>query len=159
VRTDGSPVTELFADERAANLTSAVELIEAVLVELGHRLDETRASIPGTIRAWRVGRGSAMVDVVLVDRPDGHHLRVSAGILGLDDKVDRVALFERLLSLNATQLVGAAFALRGDQVLLLGQRSTRDLDRSEVSSLLERVLEDADHFDDMLLAEFGGHRA
>jgi hypothetical protein len=148
----------LFENERAVNLSSAIELVESVLVDLGHRLAEARASISGCARAWRVPKGSATVDVALLDRPDSYHLRVAASVLTLDRKVDRQALFERLLSLNASQLVGDAFALRGDQVLLVGQRSTLDLDRSEVSELIERVMVDADHFDDMLLEEFGGRR-
>jgi hypothetical protein len=155
---EGKSMSGLFENQREANLSSAVLLIEEVLVELGYRLDSARTSIPATTRAWRVPKGSAVVDIALVDRPDSYHLRVAASVMTIGEKTDREALFERLLSFNASQLVGDAFALRGDQVILIGQRSTKDLDRSEVQELIQNILIDADHYDDRLITEFGGKR-
>jgi hypothetical protein len=149
-------MSQLFDNQRQANLSSAVELVEDVLVELGYRMDAARAAIPGAVKGWRVTRGSASVDVSVVERADGHHLRVAASLMTLVGAVDRLALFERLLALNASQLVGVAFALRGEQVFLIGQRSTADLDRSEVRALVSTVLISADELDDRLVAEFGG---
>jgi hypothetical protein len=154
----GAVVSRLFDNQREANLSSAILLVEQVLVELGYVLVDARVSIPGTTRAWRVPSGSATVEVALVDRPDSYHLRVGATVMTLGGVADRESLFERLLSFNGSQLVGAAFALRGDQVLLVGQRSSRDLDHSEVRELIESILVDADHFDDRLIEEFGGRR-
>lgn len=148
----------LFDNQRDANLGSAIQLVEEVLVDLGYRLVEARTDIPGTARGWRIPKGSAVVDIALVDRPDSYHLRVAATVMTIVGEVDREALFERLLAFNATQLVGDAFAVRGDQVILVGQRSTRDLDKSEVAELIQTILIDADHYDDRLIAEFGGKR-
>ena len=50
------------------------------------------------------------------------------------------------------------FGLRGDTIVLIGQRTTRDLDRSEIYHLIETVSNDADRFDDELVKEFGGRR-
>ena len=41
-------------------------------------------------------------------------------------------------------------------MLLLGERSTLELDRSEVLELIRRVTTYADDHDDMLVARFGG---
>jgi hypothetical protein len=75
----------------------------------------------------------------------------------IDGKVDRPALFSHLLELN-TSLAGAAFACAGDQVLLVSERSTLDLDRSEVLDTIQRVTSCADEHDDVLVARFGGAR-
>ena len=73
----------------------------------------------------------------------------------LDAAVDRAALFAHLLELNA-RLCGVAFATDGDRVLLVSERSTLDLDDSEVRDAIERVTTYADEHDDVLVARFGG---
>jgi 5,10-methylenetetrahydrofolate reductase len=73
----------------------------------------------------------------------------------LDSKVDRAALFAHLLELNVA-LCGNAFALDGDQVVLVAERSSLDLDRSELVDIIRRVTTNADHHDDLLVSKFGG---
>ena len=73
----------------------------------------------------------------------------------LDGMVERDALFAHLLELNAT-LCGAAFAIQGDQVLLVSERSTLDLDASEVLDIIKRLTSYADEHDDVLVARYGG---
>jgi hypothetical protein len=41
-------------------------------------------------------------------------------------------------------------------VLLVGERSTLDIDRSEVLDLIRRITTYADEHDDVLVARFGG---
>jgi hypothetical protein len=72
-----------------------------------------------------------------------------------DALVERAPLFAHLLELNA-HLCGVAFALAGDQVLLVSERSTLDLDQSEVHDIIERVTSYSDEHDDVLVARFGG---
>src|SRR5579863_9296642 len=115
----------LFANQRETNLASTVALIEEVLVELGHpdsRVDES---------SWLIRKGSATVSIALVAHPEFTHLRLSAVVLTMDGKVARGALFAHLLELNAT-MCGNAFALEGDRIVLVAERSTLDLDRSEL---------------------------
>jgi hypothetical protein len=73
-------------------------------------------------------------------------------------KTDKAALWRKVLLLNAERPATAAFALRGDTIVLIGQRTTIDLDRSEVFALIETVATDADTYDDELVREFGGRR-
>ena len=92
---------------------------------------------------------------MVVDHPEFPRLRVSSVVLTLDARVDRAALFAHLLAENAN-LSGAAFATHGDQVLLVSERSTLDLDQSEVLDVISRVATYADDHDDVLVARFGG---
>jgi hypothetical protein len=142
----------LFANQRETNLASTVVLVEQVLADLG---DGGPAPLAGALHAWELRRGSASARVALVHRAEFTHIRVSATVMTLDERVDRGALFAHLLELNAG-LCGAAFASEGDHVLLVSERSTLDLDRSEVSELVRRVSTYADEHDDVLVARFGG---
>jgi hypothetical protein len=145
----------LFANQRETNLASTLLLVEAALGDLGHPAPGSRITEPGALHAWKIPKGSAITKVTLVHRTEFTHIRVVAIVMTCDAKVDRGALNAHLLELNAS-LTGAAFATEGDQVLLLGERSTLDLDRSEVLELIRRVTTYADDHDDVLVARFGG---
>jgi hypothetical protein len=148
-------VTSLFANQRETNLASTVVLVEHALAQLGHAPADSRVSDPGAAHAWRLVTGSAITHVTVVHRSAFPHLRVCAVVMTLDPAVDRPALFAHLLELNAG-LCGAAFATAADQVLLVSERSTLDLDHSEVREAIERVTTYADEHDDVLVARFGG---
>lgn len=145
----------LFANQRETNLTSTLALLEDVLGELGHPSTQSRISDSGALHAWRIPKGSAVTRVTLIARTEFTHLRVCAVVMTLDGKVDRAALFSHLLDLNAG-LCGAAFATEGDHVLLVSERSTLDLDRSELLDAIKRVTTLADDHDDLLVTRFGG---
>jgi hypothetical protein len=148
-------VTSLFANQRETALASAVALVEQVLGDLGYPPADHRISEPGALHVWRLAKGSAITRVAVIENPKFPHLRVSAVVMTLDAAVDRAALFGHLLELNAG-LAGVAFAADGDQVLLVSERSTLDLDLSEVRDAIERVTTYADEHDDVLVARFGG---
>ncbi len=146
----------LFANQRESNLTSTTALIEEVLGELGYQPPETRRiELPDAVRAWRIQKGSAIATIQLIARPEFTHLRLSSIVMTLDDQVDRTALFSHLLELNIS-LCGNAFALDGNRVVLVAERSTLDLDRSELVDIIRRVTSNADHHDDLLVQRFGG---
>jgi hypothetical protein len=148
-------VTALFANQRETNLASTIALIEQALTELGHIPAASQLKDPGAAHAWRIITGSAITQVKVVHHSEFPHLRVSAVVMTLDAAVDRAALFAHLLEQNAT-LCGAAFATSGDHVLLVSERSTLDLDHSEVLDVIARVTRYADEHDDALVARFGG---
>jgi hypothetical protein len=145
----------LFANQRETNLHSTIALVEEALAALGYPADAARIQDAGALRSWQIAKGSATTRVTLVDRTEFTHIRVCATVMTLDANVDRPTLFGHLLDLNAA-LCGAAFATDGDRVLLLSERSTLDLDRSEVDELIKRVTTTADEHDDVLVARFGG---
>ena len=145
----------LFANMRETNLASTLSLVEAALSELGHPANDSRIDERTALHAWQIRKGSSVSLVSLIHRPEFTHIRVSSVVMTLDGKVDRAALYAHLLELNAT-LCGAAFATEGDRVLLVTERSTLDLDRSEVLELIKRITTYADDHDDTLVARFGG---
>lgn len=145
----------LFANQRETNLNSTVALVEEVLTELGHDPQATRQTGTDALHAWRIVKGSASTLVTLINRTLFTHLRVCSVVMTMDAKVDRNALHEHLLKLNGN-LCGAAFALDGNRVLMMSERSTLDLDRSEVRETIRRVTTYADDHDDGLVATFGG---
>jgi len=145
----------LFANQREINLASAVALVEEVLREQGHDPGTSRTAVEGAPYAWQVRTGSAVTRITVFPTPDFTHLRVRAVVMTIDARVDRAALFQHLLERNC-DLWGAAFALEHDRVVLAAERSTIDLDRSEVADMIRRVTTYADDHDDALVAKFGG---
>ena len=148
-------VTSLFANQRESNLASTVALVEQALTQLGHAPAASRVTEAGTAQAWQIVVGSATTRVAVTRRSAFPHLRVSSVVMTLDGAVDRSALFAHLLDLNAG-LCGAAFATEGERVLLVSERSTLDLDLSEVLELIERVTTYTGEHDGVLVARFGG---
>ena len=149
----------LFEDGRSANIESAIAMIEDVLIELGHFVNDCREDPPSEgLRSWRVIKGSATLRISLISRQGDVRLRTVSVVMVIKPGVDERKLFRRLLTINAGEVQGAAFALRGSRVLLVAERSTLDLDRSEVLDSIQRAQEYADHYDDVLVAEFGGAR-
>lgn len=149
----------LFGNRQEANLKSCERMVEAVLVARG--LD------PGRLRidshggpAWGLKQGSAEIFIFLTAGSHGDNfiqviapvMKPSAAELGAPK------LLRRLLELNARELTGAAFGLRGDEVVLTCDRSTLGLDLVEVEEMVRRVSDYADHYDDALTQEFGGRR-
>ena len=82
---------------------------------------------------------SAVTLVTLANRTLFTHLRVCSVVMTLDDKVDKSALYAHLLDLNAN-LCGAAFAIDANKILMMSERSTIDIDRSEVRETIRVVL-------------------
>lgn len=148
---------DLFANGRETNIRSTIAMVEDVLLELGHFVNECRGRpAGGETHAWVVHRGSAEVRIALLERGEAPHLRVASVVMTLDDQVEAVRLYRHLLSLNRSALCSAAFAVEAEYVLIVSERPTMDLDRSEVLDLIRRVELYADRYDDQLVAKFGG---
>jgi hypothetical protein len=146
----------LFENQQEANLRSCVSMVEQTIASLGHRPDDSRLGS----YTWRVRKGSALVTIaILLGEHGENRLQVSSDVIKLDGRADKAHLFERLLELNFQSIKGAAFALRDNTIVLLSERTTIDLDLSEVGDLVTRIQEYADRFDDELVAEFGGRLA
>ncbi|MBI4508873.1 MAG: YbjN domain-containing protein [Deltaproteobacteria bacterium] len=149
----------LFSNKQESNLRSCIDMIEEVIASLGHAVDETRIETFDEWPGWCIRKGTARVFVLLQGRGEENFLRVVAPVLEIDEGTKTLELFRRLLELNAKEIYGAAFALRGNEIVLTAERSTLDLDRSEVLDLVERVQAYADHYDDALASELGGKLA
>jgi len=145
----------LFENDREANRESSIAMIEGVLRDLGHDPAATRSGTDAEPQ-WGFEHGSTSVVVALVDREDYTHLRVVAPVMTTDARVDVLKLYRHLLTLHGHEVYGAAFAAFQNEIQLVAERSTIDLDRSEVRDTIERVRDYADHYDDLLVEQFGG---
>jgi hypothetical protein len=142
-----------------ANLRSCEQMIEAVLE--GRGLDPRQSRIQSAAGpAWGMTQGSAEVYIFLTAGGKGDNFIqvVSPVMRPAPEALLGPTLWRRLLELNATELTGAAFGLRDDEVVLTTDRSTQGLDRLEVEEMIRRVADYADHYDDALTEEFGGQR-
>jgi hypothetical protein len=146
----------LFDNKQETNFKACVEMVEAVLTDLG--ADPEKSRIPSdTGPAWAVMRGSAEVFVFLSSDEGDNYIQVVAPVMRpVIESVTR--LYPHLLALNADDLTGAAFGLRNGEIVITTDRSTTGLDRVEVEEMIRRVGEYADHYDDALVAEYGGQR-
>jgi hypothetical protein len=133
-------------------------LVEAAIVKIG--LDPaTLLTKEGPEQlAWTLKRGSAAVLVMLLQRADGASLRVVSPTV-VFDVAKKDALFARLLELNADGMMGCAFGVVGEKVVVVTERPTKDLSEGEVSHAIRLVAAVSDTYDDKLVAEFGGKRA
>ena len=149
----------LFGNRREANLRSAVKMVETVIRELGLDPNEVRVQWPGIRYAWGLMKGSAEVHIALRETDTDNYLRVWALLATLPpDPGAQARLFRRLLEENANALSGAAFGLSQGNVVIVSERTTLDLDLSEVRDMVRRVGYYADYYDDLLVTEYGGQR-
>ena len=138
----------------------AVRLVETVINTLG--LSAEDASLPSDepkkTRAFALKRGSARVVVAVHASEAGGTIRVLAPCVKLGP-TPSAELFKHLLELNARELVGAAFGVFGDEVVVVTERSVEDLNASEVDAMIRGVGRIADRHDDALSQRFGVRRA
>jgi hypothetical protein len=149
----------LFGNRQEANLKSCEQMVEAVLVARGLDTKRHRIESHGG-PAWGLTVGSAEVFVFLTATPSGDNfIQVVAPVMTpTEEHFAGPRLFRRLLELNAAEMTGAAFGLRGREVVITTDRSTQGLDPVEVEEMIRRVSDYADRYDDALTLEFGGTR-
>lgn len=150
----------LFGESAQSNFNRAQRLVEDVLGSLGISPEKNRLETNDGSTAWGMMRGSAEVMIFLNparSEKEDNFLRIVSPIIKLPDD-NLLPFYRRLLELNAKDLYGVAFGVINDDIVLVAERPTRDLDRSEVEDMLRNVGAAADHYDDKLVKEFGGRR-
>jgi len=148
----------LFGDKQESNLKTCQKMVESVIKELGLDPDGSRLDTPEQSRlAWGLRCGSAAVYVFLQAGEKENFIQVVSPVMKIPEQ-NILPLYRRLLELNAEELSGAAFGVKGEDVVLTIDRSTTDLDRTEVQSMITLIGEYADQYDDELVGEFGGLR-
>src|SRR5579863_3635564 len=149
----------LFDNRQETNLKTCEQMVEAVLVARGLDANRHRIESDGG-PAWGMTAGSAEIFIFLTAGKDGDNFIqvVSPVMTPPQEELAQPKLLRKLLELNAGSMTGAAFGLRGDEVVITTDRSTVGLDPVEVEEMIRRVSEYADHYDDALTDEFGGIR-
>ena len=105
----------------------------------------------------RIQRGSASgLACVVGDRgdPEGLLLVVRLAIMRCPSDAP-TALYDRMLRLNHELRGRMAFSVNDGVVYLTAGRPVQDLDPGEIIDLILHTSEQADHYDDVLLSEFG----
>jgi hypothetical protein len=142
---------------------NARTLVEATIRKIGLDPATTRAPAGAdSVAAWTLKRGSASILVTVTRHDDERatYLRVASPVVTLPaDAAQHGAIMRRLLELNASGLVNAAFGLMGDRVVAVSERPAAGLDAGEVEQIVKHLSAVADTFDDRLAKEFGAIKA
>lgn len=144
-----------------SDFENAKNLAEAVIKKLG--LDPAAATAKNTPdqASYTLKRGSAAVLITVVHREEQKttFFRVASPLMTLpEDTTKHLALFKRLLELNANGLVNSAFGVVGDRVVAVSERPAAGLDEHEVEQIIRHLSAVADTYDDRLTKEFGGEK-
>lgn len=136
-------------------LSAVAARIDDILRSFG--VDPTLARIDdgkGTSFVWQFQRGTALVEVMLLNDSGKPFFQVCSPIIHLPQD-GLIRLYRRLLEYNM-QLSGAAFAIYRDVVYVVHERALAGLDDTEAHEMISTVAAFADQLDDRLVAEFGG---
>jgi hypothetical protein len=130
----------------------------ALVAEVVDRLASNR--LPAGYEA-PIRRGSAAGTLsVVLDPDDDDNELLLVRLRIMREPRDAAHFHRRLLELNGSMHGKAAFAVDGDGiVLLMAGRPLVDLDPGEAIDLILWTADRADHFDDLLLGEFGAEYA
>lgn len=137
---------------------TAIATVEEVVRSFGLSPSECRFDTRDGSTAWSVGGERA--EVLIFVNPPAHRdapemVRMVSPVWRPPPRVQAEA-WKRLLELNATDLVGAAFAFMNDVVLIVAERPTTELTPQAVDFMLRAVGSSADHFQEELVRRFGG---
>jgi len=153
-------VKAALSQEQRQDAERVVKMVETHLASEGLSLEKVRIPTKDGHPAWAFVQGSALVRIHLVYGSadmTANYIQVVAPVV-LVPSQNREAIYRKLLSLNADELWMCGFAIRDDTVLVTADRTTLDLDLSEVVEMIERVAVYGDRFDDELAKEFGAVR-
>ena len=150
-------------NKHSSNLKSAKKMVEEAISSLKLVPEENRLQGQQEGYGWGVMKGSAEVFIFIIPgdskKDTFHSFQVVSPVMKLpESSSSQVALYRRLLELNVEILSGVSFGMKGDTVMIVADRSTEDLNLSEVKSMILRVGYFADLYDDELVSQYGGHR-
>jgi len=151
-----------FGSKQQSNLKATNEMVEKVISELGLGSEDNHLQTDDGSLGWGLMRGSAQVYIFIRPGPEEEEfssIQVVSPLMRVPEvETVRTSLYRHLLNLNAQEITGAAFGIKDDTVVIITDRSTQDLDRSEVKDMILRVGYFADMYDDALVTQFGGLR-
>jgi hypothetical protein len=109
--------------------------------------DDLEAQLDRLERKYeRVGEGTYLVSVgpgrppvAMRLAPPVLVLQVSVGPLGKQGAAEQARLFRKLLELNATALLHAAFGLEGDSIVLAAALELESVDPNEIEAALADI--------------------
>ncbi len=137
----------------ASRMQNYGQTVEQILLEIGYDPVASRMNTADGL-GWRFQRGSAIIEVYVIQREDAGSLQILAPILHLP-MTNLLPLYRHLLELNL-QLTTASIGVYLDVVYIFNERPLEGLDAAEANDIISRVADYADELDDKLQGEFGG---
>jgi hypothetical protein len=110
---------------------SGLEKIEAYLVDLGVAYEEVAAT------TWLVDDPAMGIPAIMISLVDPIVV-VRASVMKLPPS-GHEALFRTLLTLNADDIVHGAYALEGEDIILIDTLECESLDKSELQASLDAI--------------------
>lgn len=127
--------------------------VELILQKIGVDIDEAQMSLEEGY-GWEFRRGSASIEVYIVQREDKAYLQVLSPIMYLPQS-NLLPLYRRLLDYNL-QMTSASLGIFQDVVYVFHERPLHGLDADETDDIIDFVSGYADDLDNALVNEFGG---
>lgn len=146
------------------HVEKAIQIIEKLLNEWNITPDSIKDKEKNI---WYLKQGSAdfHIELFTLNKGEGYGIVDCIEVGGTIMKVPQtniLPLYKKLLEMNSTA-VGIYFALRWTQngdglVMLLSTREVAGLDYNELKIMVDEIRHFSDHYDNMLMEEFGGNK-
>lgn len=140
-------------DRKPVSIREYAATIEAILTESNVDLNRARLDVQGGY-GWRFQRGSAVVQVYLIENEDRSYFQVFSPIMHLPT-TGLLSLYRRLLEMNL-KMTSASIGIHNDVVYVFNERAIDGLDAEEANAIISLVSGYADDLDNKLISEFGG---
>jgi len=127
------------------------KMIHIFFKKIGINPSDNRLRQPDTL-GWWIGRGSAIVYILINQDGENSTIRIVSPILYLPDDFI-LPFYRRLLELNL-DLVNCAIAVSEDRILVVSERPLVGLDQKELEHMIGYLSSVADNIDDKLSEEF-----
>lgn len=138
---------------RPSALEAYAQTVEQILLNIGVDAQAARMSMQEGY-GWTFKRGSATIEIYVTQQDSEGFFQTLSPILHVPAS-NLLPLYRRLLEMNL-QLTSVAFGIYLDAVYVFSERPLDGMDADEANTIINRVAEVADEWDDKLVAEFGG---
>jgi hypothetical protein len=136
-------------EKKKVNIAEYEEMISDLLAGFGLDPEQCRHR-PKTL--WSAYRGSALIYTEIFNMNNIDYIEISCPVMKIPSK-NLLPFYRKLLELNF-QLIGVKFFVKQDLLYLAVNRELKGLDPDELKVMVNRVSNNADKFDDLLITEF-----
>ena len=127
-------------------------IVEMAITNLGVKPEDCLS--PDQAGLWNLKKGSATIDIRLfTQEANGKvYCLVSAWVARVPQS-KKAELFEELLELNG-RYVGVSFCKINNEIFVIADREAEGMDQTELSAMVHRVSNVADHYDDVFKQQY-----
>ena len=136
-------------EKEKVNIAEYEKMISDLLAGFGLDPEQCRHR-PKTL--WSAYRGSALIYTEIFNMNNINYIEISCPVMKIPSK-NLLPFYRKLLELNF-QLIGVKFFVKQDLLYLAVNRELKGLDPDELKVMVNRVSNNADKLDDLLITEF-----